>query len=156
MATTELVSSHPKAFFGFVVVSLAFFCGFLFRNEMGDLFFWSNALFTGVFTVLALWIMIRPHRLRLDDDGFTLSGGLHWSPMRVAWRDVEKFVAKTYGTRWVQIGIRFRPRVKRSWLSGWLDIDDSLPGGWDLSDAEMVDYLNEHRIIAMNRMAKCD
>jgi hypothetical protein len=38
-----------------------------------------------------IWLAIRPQRLLLDDDGFTVAGGFVRSPKKVLWRNVEKF-----------------------------------------------------------------
>lgn len=154
MDKTEIVASRMKAF-SLLVVGLTFlFCGLVGRQQLGGGWFWCCQVFFGAGVLGFLWMVIWPHQLLLDEEGFRLSGGLHLSPRSVAWRDVEEFVTKygPYGT--TMIGIKFRPDVKRGGLARWVGANDVIPSGWQQSNEEMVRYLNVCRIIAMNRMEK--
>lgn len=156
MDKTEIVSSRMKAFSLFILGLVFLFGGVLGREEIGDGWFWFGQVFFGLCEVAALWGIIRPHRLWLDDEGFTLSGEFHWSPRSVAWHDVEEF-ATIYGPNCTtMIGIKFRADFTRAGLARWVGATDAIPSGWQQSNEEMVSYLNVCRIIAMNRRAKPD
>lgn len=152
MEKTEIVSSRVKAFALFVA-SLGFvLAGVVAHERIGDgWFWWFGQTFFSVCALGCLWLIVRPHRLLLDDEGFTLSGGLHWLPWNVAWRDVEEFVSKPGPWGSSLIKIKFRPDVKHVGLARWIGAYRVLPNGWPGSNAEMVNYLNACRINANRR-----
>ena len=43
------------------------------------------------FSARLAWMLIRPPRLLLDDEGFALAGGFVRAPRKIRWRDVESF-----------------------------------------------------------------
>ncbi|MFD9900252.1 hypothetical protein [Mesorhizobium sp. NPDC059025] len=154
MDRTEITSSRMKAF-TLSVVGLGFvLCGIVGRERIGEEWFWLGQIFFGLCSLTFLWVVIRPHKLLLDDEGVTLSGGLHWSPRSVPWRNIEEFVTKSGLRGTTLIGIRFRSGAKHEGLARWVGANDVIPGGWRQSNEEMVSYLNVCRIIAMNRTAK--
>ncbi|MFE0018977.1 hypothetical protein ACFWXH_29295 [Mesorhizobium sp. NPDC059054] len=154
MDKTEIVSSRSKTILFLVVGLFVLLSGLVGRKELGDWAFWSIEVFAGACALVLFWLVIRPHRLLLNEDGFTLSGGLHWQPMKVLWRDVEEFVTKRGPNLTTWIGIRFRRDARRFRLAGWLRRDDVLPGVWELCDPEMVDYLNEWRLRAIAKRSE--
>jgi hypothetical protein len=97
---------------------------------------------------------MRPRRLVLDDEGFTLTGGLVWSPQKLCWRDIDHFFGYRLAKGGKLIGFNFKPGLRgagpRFRLNQVFGADGALPRGWTRSPERMVDELNAWRMQAMN------
>lgn len=118
---------------------------------------WLCLIFFGLGAVVFLWMLVRPQRLILDSQGFTLCGGLVRSPKLVRWRDVEPFFVYRLPRAGKMIGYNYRPgagpdsmlaRINRR-----LGADCALPKGWPMSPEAMVEQLNACRARALGNAA---
>jgi hypothetical protein len=105
----------------------------------------------GLFAALAAWRLVRPPRLLLDAEGFTLVGSLERSPKKIGWSDIDPFFLHYIGEHSEAVCFNYRPGVleasplpsqqRRAW--------EALPGGWELSPKELVNVLNDYRTEAL-------
>lgn len=105
--------------------------------------------FFGLCSVVFVGLLIRPQRLLLDRQGFTLVGGLIRSPKTVAWRDIEPFFVYRLPRGGKMIGYNYREGVREDTamrrLGRALAADGVLPKGWPMSPEKMVAELNGYR-----------
>jgi hypothetical protein len=85
-------------------------------------------------TAIFMVVLVSPMRLVLDRDGFTVKGGLIFSPRKEQWSDVGEFFVLRLARGGKMIGYRRKSGT-----------DAGLPGGWALSTVEMVGMLNRYR-----------
>ena len=109
---------------------------------------WLFLGFSGLFSIVFLWLFIRPLVLTLDRTGFVLTGGLLWAPRRRAWRDIEAFWVYRHGGGAALIaynlvpGARADSPLRRLWRRGG---EATLPNIWPGSAEELVEKLNKYR-----------
>jgi hypothetical protein len=160
MKTTEIHSSRLKTalylclclgFVAFVVLTLKH----AHRStaalpDAADLRRTADGEFVGatfaLLSILMAWMLIRPWRLVLDDEGFTLKGGYIRSPKKVFWRDIDHFYVfvTRRGTR--VIGYNYKPGVREILPAIEPGPDKKLPTGWPMGTEDMVDKLNAYRL----------
>ena len=94
------------------------------------------------------WMAIRPRRLLLDKEGFTLSGGYDIRPRRVLWREINPPFVTKLGRGGVVVAVPFKPPPRdRS------NFTDAPPAGrpmlvlqgWDEAPETMAQDLNRWR-----------
>lgn len=160
MKTTEIHSSRLKTalllcvclgFVAFVVLTIKH----THRSaaalpNFADLRITADGEFAGVvFTLLSValaWLLMRPWRLVLDDEGFTLKGGYIRSPKKVLWRDIDHFYVYV-GRRGTQVvGYNYKPGVREISPAIEPGPDKKLPTGWPMGTEDMVDKLNAYRL----------
>ena len=114
---------------------------------------WITLGIFGLCAVVFLFQIVRPYRLLLDRDGFTLSGGVARSPRSVAWRDVDKFFVYRLPRGGKMIGYDLVPEAQKHNFMGDLNrrlgADGALPKGWRGSPDKFVDELNAYRSQAL-------
>ena len=110
-------------------------------------------IFFGACSVAFVWMLIRPQRLLLDDEGFTLTGGFLRAPTRIRWAEVEEFFVHRLPRGGEMIGYTFVPgesaRSMLAKLNRRLGADACLPKGWPVPAERMVDELNARRLRAL-------
>ena len=117
---------------------------------------WLFLGFSGLFSIVFLWLLFRPLVLTLDRSGFVLTGGLLWTPRRRAWRDIEGFSVYRLGAGAALIaynlvpGARADSPLRRLWRRGG---EATLPNIWPGSAEELVEKLNEYRKRALTTHA---
>ena len=110
----------------------------------------AAALFFGFCALVFLWLLIRPHRIVVDSEGFAMVGGLVFSPKKTLWRDAEPFFVCRLANRRKVVGFNYRsgardssPLLKFNRRSAGADgALPILPRG---SPEELVDQLNAYR-----------
>jgi hypothetical protein len=153
--SSEIVGSRWKAAL-YLTASLAFAAGgLLMLNDPDE----SKAaavlcvVLFGLGALIFLLMLVRPQRLALDGQGFTLSGGLVRSPKLVRWRDVEPFFAYRLPRAGKMIGYNFRtgvrPDTTMNRIARRFGADAALPKGWPMSPDAMVEHLNAYRAQAL-------
>jgi hypothetical protein len=109
--------------------------------------------FFGLCALIFLWLLIRPQRLLLDGQGFTIGGGLVRSPKLVRWRDIEPFFVYRLPKGGKMVGYNYRPGARSdgmlAQISRRLGADGALPKGWPMSPEALVDDLNAFRARAL-------
>lgn len=153
--SSEIVGSRWKAAL-YLAASVAFAAGgLLMLNDPAE----SRAaamlclIVFGLGALVFLLMLIRPQRLALDGQGFTLDGGLVRSPKLVRWRDIEPFFVYRLPRAGKMIGYNFRPGVKPETTMGRIarrfGADAALPKGWPMSPDALVEHLNAYRAQAL-------
>ncbi|MBG0799631.1 hypothetical protein IYX23_18345 [Methylocystis sp. L43] len=148
------VTSARKVFF-MLLLGCALVAGSFFVTRAVGLF---AILFLAVPLLRLLWLLIRPYKLMLDGEGFTLSGGTSLKPQKTAWRDVERFfirgsvVPGPKSVAWACVAGR-SPK-KRAFMSHFLApegelADGELPDLWTSSAPELEQRLNAYRARAL-------
>lgn len=151
MVETEFSVSRWKIVL-YLGVSLMFVATALFALRHPDEDAWKMQLCLGFFgpgSVVFMWLLIRPQRLLLDRQGFTLVGGLIRTPKTVAWRDIEPFFVYRLPRGGKMIGYNYREGVREvsamARLGRALGAEGALPKGWPMSPEKMVVELNGYR-----------
>lgn len=149
MSPTVLYSSREKT-----LLSLLFFLalasfGFALKDGLPPIIFGIIEIFSGWMMASSLWLLFRPYRMQLDDIGLTVTGGFRRSPKMIRWQDVETFTFSSGKGR--SLGLLYRYGVTPGW---WWGPVDELPLGWQRSEQEMADYLNEWRLRATKQPAR--
>ena len=153
--TVEISSSRWKTIPFFVgSVAIAAFTLFELQNPDPDPPMLKLGLaFASLCAVVFAWALVRPLRLLLDDEGFTLVGGLVRSPTKVRWHDIESFFVHRVNGRYKTIGYNYKSGVRAAslWrdLSRSLGADGVITADWPRSTDGMVEYLNACRTEAV-------
>ncbi len=116
---------------------------------------WLPVLF--IFSAVAFaWLIIRPRRLVLDDQGFSIAGGFAWRPTSFRWQDVSEFYLRRLGRGSEAIGFRLKatPRDQTRFADSPLPPPGEvyLPQGWDQPPEIMVQELNRLRARAVHQL----
>jgi len=110
---------------------------------------WACGIFFGLGVVVFAISLLRPHRLFLDGEGFTITGGVMLKSWRYSWTDIERFKPFQVSAASVLVGFDFCPAFERSKVFGpvnrALGVDAALPGSWPMPTARMVEFLNDYR-----------
>ena len=141
----EFVSTRYKAVIGlfgclaFVAISAwAWLSGDAsWKLQAGGVFFALCAL---VFLVMVL----RPHRLKLDPQGFTLSGGLMRTARKTGWGDVREFYVRRLGHGSKMAAFTYAEEASVP-FNGALGRSGGIPGVWSGGPEEIVWRLNQYR-----------
>jgi hypothetical protein len=153
------VTSARKVSF-MLLLGCVFVAGSFFVTRAAGLF---AIVFLAIPLLRLLWLLIRPYKLLLDGDGFTLSGGTSLKPQKKAWRDVERFLIRSswlpspQSVAWVCVAGR-SPK-KREFMSQLFApeserADGELPDLWTLSAPELERRLNAYRARALAAQGK--
>ena len=118
-------------------------------GESGQWRWWCGGFF-GLCAVVFSWLLIRPQRLSLDQEGFTLAGGFTRRPKKIAWRSIEPFFIYQLPRGGKMIGFNFKPEAKTQRtllrkLNSRLGAEDALPKLWPGSPDQLVKELNAYR-----------
>lgn len=150
LAPREYVSSRAKTSL-LLLGSLAFvsIAAFLPEDGGGSSWrLWCGGFF-GLGGLVALWLLVRPQRLRLDSTGFTVLGGLVRSPKPIPWGDISPFFLYRLPRGGRMIGFNFRPgaasRTRLAEFNRRLGAEGALPKLWPGSPEHMVEELNDFR-----------
>jgi hypothetical protein len=118
-------------------------------GESNDWRWWCGAFF-GLCAVVFCWLLIRPQRLTLDREGFTVRGGFVRSPKRIPWRSIDPFFVYRLPRGGKMIGFNFRPGAEPRHtllrkLNRRLGAEGSLPKLWPVPPDQLVEELNAYR-----------
>ncbi|WP_293400401.1 hypothetical protein [Phenylobacterium sp.] len=151
MSTMEILSSRLKSAF-YLAGSLVFVAIGLFLPRDDDPGSWKlnvGVVFFGLCSTIFTWLLIRPQRLSLDEEGFTLSGGLVRTPKKVRWKDVDEFFVYRLPRGGKLIGYNYRPNSGEASpmtkFNRQFGADAALPKGWATPPETMANKLNTYR-----------
>lgn len=154
MGATEISVSRWKIAL-YLAISLGFVAIALLMVQHPDEEVWKAQLGLGFFGLCSLifaWLLIRPQRLVLDSQGFTLEGGLVRNPKKVYWRDIDEFLVYRLPRAGKMIGYNYKPGVRQdsalARITRKFGADAALPKGWPMSPEKMVAELNTWRLQA--------
>ena len=150
MERTEIIGSRGKTLLflagsvGAVAVALL-----LGRNDDDSGLKWAAAFFS-VCSLTFVWTLIRPQKLILEPDGFSLAGGLMPKPYKVPWQDVSGFFVVPVVRGTSVIGYNFTPdaasRRRGVELARRISgAEGALHGVWPRSTVRIVGELNDYR-----------
>ncbi len=151
METKEILGSRWKIGL-YLAISLAFVAGGLWASPASGVNAWKMDFAVGFFglgSLVFVWLLIRPQRLHLDPQGFTLSGGLVRTPHKVLWAEVDRFFVYRLPRGGKMVGYNFKPGVRkpsalRSITRG-LGAEAALPKGWPQSPEQLAEELESCR-----------
>lgn len=111
---------------------------------------WWCGGFFGLCATVFCWLLIRPQQLKLDPRGFTVTGGLIYSPKKVSWNSIDPFFLYRLPRGGKAIAYNYRegaerPHTPGARLSRRFGADGSLPRLWPGSPDRMVEDLNSYR-----------
>jgi hypothetical protein len=155
MDTREIATSRGKTAL-YLAMSLAFVAIALFGLQDPDRASSKLQLclaFFGLCSVVFVWLLIRPQRLLLDSEGFTLLGGFVRSPKKVCWCDIDAFFVYRLPRGGKMIGFNYRPDAPRGAVVRFarrLGAEGTLPKGWPIGPDKMVAELNAFRLQALD------
>lgn len=151
MGETEFSVSRGKIAL-YLCGSLAFVATALLFLQHPDQDAWKLQLclgFFGLCSVVFVWLLIRPQRLLLDSQGFTLAGGFIRSPKKIPWREVDAFFVYRLPRGGKMIGYNYLLGARKdsalARVGRAFGADGALPKGWTLSPEKMVAELNAYR-----------
>lgn len=146
----ELTSSRGKAAVG-LVGCLIFVAISLFAEQSGDTNWKLQAggIFFALCALAFVAMLLRPHRLRLDPEGFTLSGGLTRTPTMIEWRDVGDFHVRPLSRGAKMVAFKYAEGAGVP-FGGALGKSGGIPGVWPHGPETLVNRLNDYRDAALN------
>jgi hypothetical protein len=113
---------------------------------------WLGVIFFGLGVLVFSWLLIRPQRLSLDAEGFTVAGGMIRTPWKIRWQDVSEFLVIQLPRGGKMVGFNYVPGARKtsalSRVARMSGADGGLPKSWPGSVEDMVDELNDYRIRA--------
>jgi hypothetical protein len=113
---------------------------------------WFFGVCAGVFAVL----LVRPRKLTLDSDGFSVSGGLTRKPAKTQWQDVTGFFPLSIRAGSSMVGFNYSANAKHKPRGTWVSkrlagADGGISGAWPCSTADLAKQLNTYRERALTR-----
>jgi hypothetical protein len=138
----------------YLVASLGFVAiGIWLPSKPGDeLLNLLASAFFGLCALVFAWMLVRPNRLLLDNEGFTQLGGFVRNPKKVLWAEIEEFFVYRLPRGGKMIGFNYRPGARPTSrltkLNRWAGADGALQRGWPGSPESMVQKLNDLRLQA--------
>ncbi|MXO57958.1 hypothetical protein GRI89_00145 [Altererythrobacter salegens] len=146
----ELTSSRGKAAIG-LIGCLAFVAISLFAEQSGDTSWKLQAggIFFGLCALTFVAMLIRPHRLRLDPEGFTLSGGLTRTPRKIGWRHVGEFYVRPLSHGASMVAFKYADEAVVP-FGGVLGKSGGIPGVWPDGPDALAYMLNDYRDAALS------
>ena len=128
------------------------------RADGGDDWLWIMvATFVVAAAACSIWAAIKPPMLRLEPDGFVVSGGLSGASQRILWAEITGFFVFHQSRLGELVGYNYRPgrgtnfpmqRAQRR-----MGADGAISGRWGLSPADLAAKLNDYRNRAMESVA---
>jgi len=147
-----LVTGSRRKLLLYLFGSLVFVLGgiFMVQDPSADAgWAWSSLAFFGLCALVFICLLVRPQFLLLDGEGFTVGGGLVWSPKKILWRDVQGFFVYKPSRRVMMIGFNFEPGVRKHTpldrFAATFGAEGALPSGWPGRPEKMVEKLNAYR-----------
>lgn len=146
----ELTSSRGKAAFG-LAGCLIFVAISLFAEQSDDTNWKLQAggIFFAICAFAFVAMLLRPHRLRLEPEGFTLSGGLSRTPKRIEWRHVGDFYVRPLNRGAKMVAFKYVAGATVP-FGGALGTSGGIPGVWPHGPEALVECLNDYRDAALN------
>lgn len=145
-----MTSSRGKAAIG-LVCCLILVVFSLFAEQSGDTNWKLQAggIFFALCTPAFVAMLFRPLRLRLDPEGFTLSGGLNQTPKKTEWRDVGDFYVTPLGRGAKMVAFKYLEGAVVP-FGGALGSSGIIPGVWPDGPESLAERLNDYRDAALN------
>ena len=100
--------------------------------------------------LVAAVLVVRPRTLTLDQDGFSISGGLIRTARTTPWKDVTGFFPLRIRAGSSMVGFNYSAdaasKPRGTWVATHLSgADAGISGGWSCSTADLANQLNAYR-----------
>ena len=151
---TTIKGSFGKALL-YLAISLVFVAmgAFLAGDPRQATMAWLCIVLFGLGAAVFVRLLFRPHILTLDDEGFTVSGGLIRAAKKTPWRDVEGFFVYRLPKAGKMVGYNLAPGIRNETalakIGRSLGADRALPRGWAMSAEKVAETLNAYRARAL-------
>jgi hypothetical protein len=146
----EITSSRGKTALG-LIGCLTFVAISVVAERAGDTDWTLRAggIFFGLCTIAFVAMLLRPHRLKLDPEGFILSGGLTRTVKKIGWLNVDDFHVRrfSHGTKMVAFKYAEGAVVPFGGMFGKKGV---IPGVWPDGPEVLAERLNAYRHSALN------
>lgn len=149
MEVVQIVESRIKVLL-FLFGALAFVAAYVFVPDPNDeLPIWGGWFF-GLCALVFVVLLIRPRRLTLDGNAFSISGGLAWKTVATDWADVTDFFPVSVRLGASLVGFNYTDDAKNKRRGAWVakrlsGADGGLGGVWPCSTADLAEQLNAYR-----------
>jgi hypothetical protein len=149
MEAVQIVEARTKILL-LLAAALAFVAGYAFLpdpdHQLPNWGGWFFALCAAVFVVL----LLRPRKLTLDSDGFSISGGLAGKALKKEWGDVTGFFPVRIRLGSSMVGFDYSVHAKTKPRGAWVakrisGAEGGISGAWPCSTVDQADQLNAYR-----------
>ena len=149
METVQIVESRTKVLL-FLVGTLAFVAVYVFLPNPDDALPSWGGWFFGLCALVFVVLLVRPRRLTLDRNGFSISGGLAWRASATDWAEVTDFFPIRVRVGASMVGFNYSADAKNKRRGTWIakgisGADGGLSGVWPCSIGELAEQLNAYR-----------
>ena len=141
----------------YLATSLTFVAAVLWLLQQPHRDAWKLELALGFFalcTLVFVGLLIRPQKLLLDQDGFTIVDGLVRTPKKTRWQDIDEFFVYRLPRGTKMIGFNYRPGARAASpmvrFNRRFGAEGALPAGWAQSPEQMIADLNQYRLQALS------
>ena len=117
----------------------------------------SGGWFFGLGAAVSLVLLLRPRKLTLNENGFSISGGLARKPKVIQWGDVTGFFPLSIRPGSSMVGFNYSANAKHKPRATWVSkrlagADGGISGAWPCSTADLAKQLNAYRERALTRV----
>ena len=149
MDVVQIIESRTEVML-FLVGALTFVVCYVFLPDPNDELPNWGSWFFGLCALVFVVLLVRPRRLTLDRNGFSISGGLAWKTMAADWADVTEFFPVSVRVGASMVGFNYAADSKNKPPATWVakrisGADGGLSGVWPCSTGELAEQLNEYR-----------
>jgi len=117
--------------------------------DASPVFGWLCIVLFAFIGLLSAVLVLRPQTLRLDAQGFTISGGPLLKPATTLWRDVTEFFVFNMPSGGTLPGYNFQPHYTRNArlrrINSKLGAESTVAGRWKISTEELTAALENYR-----------
>ena len=104
----------------------------------------SGLIFFSFCAAIFVLLSLRPQRLKLDDEGLTLSGGLLLSAQKIRWHDISEFQVRRLHPGSRMVTFTYSSNVSLPIRRG-LGRSGAIAGKWPGGPEAMVQRLNDYK-----------
>ena len=138
-----------------LVGSLAFVVmGIFLLGSGGGVIGWMTILFFGLGVLVAIAQIAQPNRLLLSDENLVFQFALRKRTLKIDWLDIDKFFLYNQG-HYKFAAFKYLPdRAPHNLITKVnqnLGVDGTLAAGWTIPAEELIDLLNQYRLLAQSR-----
>ena len=155
MEVVQIVESRTKVLL-LLGGALVFVAGYAFLPDPDhELPTWGGWFF-GLCAVVFVILLLRPRKLTLDRDGFSVSGGLARKALKTGWGDVTGFFPVRIRAGVSMVGFDYSPDAASKPRGAWVakrisGAAGGISGAWPCSTVDLATQLNDFRDRALAR-----
>lgn len=155
MEIVQIVESRTKVVL-LLAGALVFVVGYAFLPDPDHQLPSWGGWFFGLCAAIFVVLLLRPRKLTLNRDGFSISGGLKRKPTMIEWQDVTGFFPLRIRAGSSMVGFDYSSNAKNKARGTWVSkrlagADGGISGAWRCSNADLANQLNAYRERALTR-----